>query len=254
MQSDQDALALKYHYADFTRSAYREQLRAARAHYTFRHYHDYREGERFLLWRHDIDVSVHAACKLAEIEAQEKVSSTFFLLPHSDFYSLMDRATLRQVERILALGHRLGLHFDCGYYGVKSVDQLEDLLSFEARLLERLFGQAIDVFSFHNPDAWMLEQRDARYGGLINTYSAYFRDQVGYCSDSNGYWRHRRLAEVLARGEDHCLQVLTHPVWWVDTPMSPRERIERSVRGRAEATLRQYDNDLAAFDRKNVGR
>ncbi|KDB99137.1 hypothetical protein AZ18_4488, partial [Bordetella bronchiseptica D993] len=119
------------------------------------------------------------------------------------------------------LGHRIGLHFDCGYYGISSVAQLEDMLAMEARLLERVFGQRIDVFSFHNPDAWMLQQREVRYAGLLNTYSEFFRDQVGYCSDSNGYWRHRRLADVLEQAADHSLQVLTHPGWWVDEPMSP---------------------------------
>lgn len=245
--------ALKYHYADFTRDAYRKLLRVAKETYAFRHYTDFREDERFVLWRHDVDFSLQAATALAEIEAQEKVSSTYFLLPHSDFYNLLDRASLIQVERILTLGHRVGLHFDCGYYGVSSVAQLEDLLGFEAVLLERLFGQKIDSFSFHNPDEWMLQQQDLRYAGLLNTYARYFREEVGYCSDSNGYWRHRRLADVLNQAQDTRLQVLTHPGWWVETAMSPRERVARCVHGRAAATLRQYDNDLASFGRENVG-
>ncbi|AWP73047.1 hypothetical protein CS345_00655 [Bordetella bronchiseptica] len=246
--------ALKYHYSDFTREAYRSLLRTARASYVFRSYDTFDPQERFVLWRHDLDFSVHAASALAEIEAQEQVSSTYFLLLHSDFYNLLERDVSRKVERILALGHRIGLHFDCGYYGISSVAQLEDMLAMEARLLERVFGQRIDVFSFHNPDAWMLQQREVRYAGLLNTYSEFFRDQVGYCSDSNGYWRHRRLADVLEQAADHSLQVLTHPGWWVDEPMSPRDRIARCAEGRAAATMRKYDEDLACFGRDNIGK
>ncbi|KDC30925.1 hypothetical protein L505_0136 [Bordetella bronchiseptica F4563] len=100
----------------------------------------------------------------------------------------------------------------------------------------------------------MLQQREARYAGLLNTYSEFFRDQVGYCSDSNGYWRHRRLADVLEQAADHSLQVLTHPGWWVDEAMSPRDRIARCAEGRAAATMRKYDEDLACFGRDNIGK
>ena len=47
---------------------------------------------------------------------------------------------------------------------------------------------------------------------MINAYAKYFKDNVEYCSDSNGYWRHQRLENFLNNKHDK-IQVLTHPVW-----------------------------------------
>lgn len=247
------SLAEQFHYSDFTRDNYRLLLRKAKQNYVFRGYTDYHADERFVLWRHDVDFSIHAAYKLAVIEAEEGIASTYFLLPHCEFYNLFEVEVAGKVRDILALGHRIGLHFDNDFYGIKDVATLESKLKFEAGLLSNVFETSVDAFSFHNPDAWMLQQRDATYAGLVNTYAAYFQTSVGYCSDSNGYWRHRRLADVLEQADDARLQVLTHPAWWVDKPASPRDRILRCVQGRAEQTMRKYDSGLELYGRSNVG-
>ena len=43
--------------------------------------------ERQIIWRHDIDMSVHRAYSLAKLERGLGVKSTFFILPHSEFYN-----------------------------------------------------------------------------------------------------------------------------------------------------------------------
>ena len=86
---------------------------------------------------------------------------------------------------------------------------------------------------------------------LFRSYSRRFKTEVPYCSDSNGYWRFRRLRDVLASGSDVCLQVLTHPGWWMDVPMPPRHRVFRSAFGRAHAAISLYDSAIAAHGREN---
>ena len=90
------------------------------------------------------------------------------------------------------------------------------------------------------------------YGGMINAYAAYFKKEVGYCSDSNGIWRFRRLEDVVTKAEDTRLQILTHPEMWQATVMSPRQRIHHCIRGRAEKNIFNYDRDLIAFNRENI--
>ena len=68
-----------------------------------------------------------------------------------------------------------------------------------------------------------------------------------YVSDSNGYWRFRRLDAVLADADVERLHVLTHPEWWPPEPMSPRARLERSARGAGAQVLDANDADLAAL-------
>jgi hypothetical protein len=125
-------------------------------------------------------------------------------------------------------------------------------LEFESAVLERILEKPVDAFSFHIPDSLSDRFRDERYAGLTNTYSAYFRDHVGYCSDSNGYWRHRRLEDVLISEQDVRLQVLTHPEYWQDEVMSPRERVHRCIEGRAEKARQWYRDVLRRSEREDV--
>ncbi len=244
--------AERYHFADFTRENYRRLLRLARQTYTFRTYTSFDTEERFVLWRHDVDFSMHAARRLAEIESKEGVVATYFLYLHSEFYNLLEREIADCVREILALGHHIGLHFDSDFYGVQREGQLDDLLRREKRILEEVFGKEILTFSFHIPTGLALNCRQFRYADLINTAAELFRTQVGYCSDSNGYWRFRRLEDVLREASDRYLQVLTHPEWWQDTVMSPKQRLYRCIEGRAEKTRAWYDRIVKEHGRANL--
>ena len=242
----------KYHFADFTRSNYRRLLKLAAQSYVFRTFQNYKPGERFVLWRHDVDFSIQAAKKLAVIESEEGVRATYFFHLHNTFYNLLEKENTSCVREIIAAGHEIGLHFDPEFYGDSSEANVVVHLERERFMLEDLFSCPINVFSFHNPSPFTFGLRSMSYSGLINTYSEYFQQEVGYCSDSNGYWRHRRLEDVLLKAEDNCLQVLTHPAWWQDTILSPRERIWRCIDGRAEKTKYRYTTLLKEFGRKNI--
>jgi hypothetical protein len=242
----------RYHFADFTRRNYAALLRLALARYPIRTYLEVRPGERFLVWRHDVDFSMHAALKLAEIEAEEGVRATYFFLLHSEFYNLLERECIGIGRRILSLGHRLGLHFDHQFWGATSAEGLASALAFENDILQRCFGQRVEAFSFHIPDSTSAQFEDDSYGGLINAYSSFYRTKVAYCSDSNGYWRFRRLQDVLVSGADDSLQVLTHPEYWQESVMSPKERVERCIRGRAEKTRDWYRETLEKSGRADI--
>jgi hypothetical protein len=241
----------EYHFADFTRTNYRRLIRLARERFVFTAFHEIDRSKRFVLWRHDVDFSVHSALKLAAIEAEEGVRSTYFLHLHSRFYNLLDPEITARVRSILSMGHRIGLHFDMEYSAPGSVAELERLLRLESGILESIFGAPVHVFSFHNPSPFALSCQEWSYAGLINTYAAFFQKEVPYCSDSNGYWRFRRLEDVL-QGNDPRLHVLTHPGWWQDEPMSPRKRLERCIAGRAQATLAIYEGVLRDSGRMDL--
>ena len=237
--------------ADFTVDAYRDLLILAKKHYKFASYSDIPFGQKFILWRHDCDYSLNRAYALARIEADERVRSTYFLNPHCEFYNLFEKDQHRLVKEILAMGHEIGLHYDAAFHGVSNETAFEGTIASERKLLENLYGVSLSAFSFHNPvDSHMLCDAD-NYAGLVNCYSQRFKKQVPYCSDSNGYWRFRRLRNVLAEATDPCLQVLTHPGWWQESAMPPRQRIFRSVYGRADFTMREYDSALGKYGRSN---
>lgn len=236
----------------FTIATYRQLVRLALQQYPQASYRNIPWGERFLLWRHDCDLSLNRALVLAQIEAEEGLRSTFFLNPHSEYYNLLQANQALLVLEIFNLGHDIGLHFDAGYYGNITKLELEVLMNQEASWLEQIFGRKPLVFSFHNPVSSHLQFEDESYGGLLNCYSRRFKTEVGYCSDSNGYWRFRSLSDVLTQAVDPCLQVLTHPGWWQDAEMPPRRRVFRCVYGRAQATMADYDAVVRLHGRENI--
>jgi hypothetical protein len=236
---------------DFTVKHYRQLLRAARASYRFATYDAIPWDTRFVLWRHDLDYSINRAAALAGIEAEEDVTATYFVNPSSEYYNPFEPGQAQLIKHILNLGHRLGLHFDAAFHDIQDEDALHRKVAQEGRWLAEAFGVLPTVFSFHNPGAAQLQSDAENYGGLINCYSRRFKAEIPYCSDSNGYWRFRRLHDVLTDATDPCLQVLTHPGWWQEKPMPPRQRIFRSVYGRAASTLRAYDANLELHDRTN---
>ena len=247
-------IAETYHYADFTHSHYGDLLDVAKKKYHFLTYQSAEASTSGVFWRHDVDMSMHSALDLARIEAGKGVVATYFLLLHSDFYNLFEKEISDKVKEIVDLGHHVGLHFDPAYYGELSPESLPKLLLTEKSILENIFGIDVQVFSFHNPDAISLSMTDFRYGGLVNTYAEYFQKEVDYCSDSNGYWRHSRLSEVLERPAVRPLQVLTHPEWWSREVMSPHQRVERCIEGRSRRTREKYATVLSSYGRQDIGK
>lgn len=240
------------HIEDFTVAHYRELLALAKARYLFVGYQEIEFGHPFVLWRHDCDFSLNRSLRLAEIEHEQGVKATYFVNPHSEFYNPLESSQARLVTGIASLGHDIGLHFDAAYYDVQSEAELDQLVAKEAAWLYGWFGIKVAAFSFHNPTPFMLSCERERYGDLINCYSRIFKQKVRYCSDSNGYWRFQRLYDALKDPANDYLQVLTHDAWWQEAPLHPRERVFRSVYGRANATMALYDEFLRVHGRNNL--
>lgn len=252
MKRDSKSSGVSYH--DFTESHYREILElvndAGRPSVS---YESIPWSGEYLLWRHDIDLSINRSVKLAEINAEYSVHSTFFVNIHSTFYNPFELAQARMLREIISMGHDIGVHFDGAFYGQTNELELERFIAKEANLLAELTGKPPVAVSFHNPTERMLAVDSPRLGGLVNAYSQKLMTEAKYCSDSNGYWRYDRLADVVADSTVERLQVLTHPGWWLERPMAPRQRIHRAAYGRAVAVMDDYDRTLSDFSRQNVG-
>lgn len=245
--------AERFHFSDFTRENYSRLLSLAKAQYRFRLFHDWQPSERFVLWRHDVDFSPQAAVRLAEREAAAGVVATYFVWLHSDFYNALERDVTDCIRTIASFGHDIGLHFDVAYAGVTTAEELSAALPGEQRILEGVAQRDVRVFSFHNPTPATREFGAREYAGLLNAAADVYYSDVAFCSDSNGYWRDRRLEDVLLAATDERLQVLTHPEMWQDAPMSPRQRVDRCIDGRAQRTRERYERLLRVNGRNDIG-
>jgi hypothetical protein len=238
---------------DFTMAFFRRLVRLARERYPFVSFPEAPHRDHWILWRHDVDASPQRARALARIEGEEGVTATYFIQLGSPFYNPFE-GEIRAIQgEIRSLGHRIGLHFDPAPDGVADAARLEERLAFQRGILEDLTGGPVEAFSFHNPGAATAAFAETTYAGMVNAYAPLLTREADYCSDSNGYWRHRPLAEVLRDDTVRRLQVLTHPEWWTEEPLPPRERIIRCVRGRADRVMAWYDGFLRAHGRENLG-
>lgn len=241
-------------WSDFTEDGYRALLELAKASYRFSDFSSSGE-DKHLIWRHDLDHSIERARRIAEIEIEHGVTATYMFVISLPYYNVFDPAVRRAAKEIAEMGHRIGLHFNASAYGQEEwgLTRLEEELSQEQALLGRLFQTTIDAVSFHDPMAGnMIDFDQENLAGMVNAYSRRFRESYGYCSDSNGYWRHEPIPDLLKAARHPHLQVLTHPEWWTEAAKPPRNRIEEAVLGQARETMGFYDGHLMRSGRKNL--
>lgn len=207
-----------------------------------------------LLWRHDVDMSVHRAVALARIEEERGASATYFIRLHAEYYNAFEWPVRNLIRDISLRGHAIGLHFEADpQQDVPDEDVLEERLEAERTILEGLIEGPVGAVSFHDPHIGdLLRFRREKYAKMDNAYAYLGEAGYVYVSDSNGYWRFRGLAEVLAENTAGNIHVLTHPEWWTPSPMPPRARMQRCAEGRAAAVESHYDALLAQEGRINV--
>lgn len=244
----------KYRFEDFTIRNYRKIIQAAKKNeYQFSFFYgSHSSGSKQILWRHDVEFSPFIALKMAEIEVEEGIKSTYFFQLHGEFYNVLEKEISKIVLKIKSLGHDIGLHFDSHYYDVNNEEKLEKYLSLDTQYFNAIFGTKIKVFSFHNTNPFIISCEKERYAGLINVYSRYFKDHFAYCADSTGYWRYERLVDVLSNPNIQKLQVLTHDAMWSDEILPPRQRVFKSVDENALRVKQWYDRTLVKFGAKNI--
>jgi hypothetical protein len=173
------------------------------------------------LLRHDVDADLQAAFNMAQLEKSLGISSTYFLMLRSPLYNLMGRRNMIYAEKLLELGHQIGLHYDQGFdlHRGFSPDRTSANIAMEASILEGQFACKVTAVSFHQPKPSVL-QGALSTGSLLNTYDHDLLRRFSYFSDSN---RKFSLCEDTETDISHALsklapanvQVLIHPMWWV---------------------------------------
>jgi hypothetical protein len=177
-----------------------------------------RAGDLFL--RHDVDLSLRAALRLAELESQADAQATYFLMTRSVFYNLASEEGERTLARLRQLGHRVGHH------------ALQPNLDLDERF--------DPVVAWHNPDP---EFMATPIDGAVNVMSEPWFSREHYRSDSNQHWRSGCPHTALAQGALEWAQVLTHPEIWVYPGETMRETMLAMLDEEREADLERLAAD-----------
>jgi hypothetical protein len=218
--------------AEFSEATYRDLLRAFRAAgYRGASFDSVAATEPQLLLRHDVDLSLDEALKIAEIDAAEDWRATVFVLVATEFYNVFTHAGRTAILNMMRLGHEIGLHFDGSVYKdgkppAEFTPGLEAAARRECDMLEDLIGARVCVLSFHRPrqSPWVLG-RPGRFADRLQAYAPEFFGDIAYVADSAGSWSEGHPLDHRAFHQRLAMQVTMHPYLW--TQPGGRDRVEK---------------------------
>ena len=223
---------------EFTYAAYQRLVETlVGSGYVFCQYSNVYDYHRTVIMRHDIDFDLNKACQLAALEQQMGVASTYFVLVATDFYNVMSRRSREKIRTLISMGHDIGLHFDETQYAIDTIEELQERVVDEAKVLSCALDHEISAVSMHRPSQLMLRS-NVGFPGLINSYSADFFAKMKYLSDSRMHWREDVIEAVTSRQFDR-LHILTHPFWFSVTEESLEDKITGFLH---YATIERYDH------------
>lgn len=186
------------------------------------------EQSRHLIVRHDIDMCMKRAARMAEIESEIGISATYYVLLRTHLYNINAPEHAKALNHIISLGHRVGLHFDASIYG-DDLNVLNNAARNEAQHLENIIKTPVETISFHRP-APMLQGLEGLFAGRSHAYEPRFFKTIGYCSDSRGEFRFGYPTEQKAFMQKTAMQLLIHPIWWIGSQTeSAIDKLERLV-------------------------
>jgi len=164
---------------------------------------------RFLLVRHDLDVSPRHGLKMAELEHRLGVQSSYFVPVHSRYFNPAAPPHWDALRKIVEMGFEVGLHYETGFFEERGMDVLEGVLG-DAAILEKILGIKVVSVSQHQPASSTLVKKLNEF--FVDAYNQYLVQDVCYISDSGFKWRGKPLIELL--GVQDRIHALVHPLTW----------------------------------------
>ena len=177
--------------------------------------------KKFCVLRHDIEFSIDRAYKLAKIEKELGVVSTYTVQVRNNTYNALSEKNIDLISKIKELGHHIGLHQNPP--SSMKLDTLKDYIMRDITILEDCYGFEIDRFAFHRPKKEYLNcyiELDNRINCYDKKFFYFFEDkpeslEILYLADSNHKWKYGYPLDF-DFSKINKLQLLTHPFSWSD--------------------------------------
>ncbi len=151
--------------------------------------------EKVILLRHDIDLSLDYAHKLATYENRFGIKSSYYIHLHSETYNALSPRNMFIIGKIQQLGHEIGFHYDAKYH-----------VPTESLFVTKILPDGMKTYTLHN----------ASYENKVMTF-AHLKNPndypLKYISDSGRNWREGCMCQWI--GKEDKLHILTHPIWWI---------------------------------------
>jgi hypothetical protein len=199
--------------------------------------------------RHDVDVSLDRARKLAELEQAWGVRATYHVMLSCPFYDVTDARAREDLAAIRACGHEMGLHYHPQHDEAQSPPhRADEEIAAACQRLEDALGSEVRSVSFHLPSPGLIGG-PLHVAKRVNAYAKPLLDW--YLSDSRGRWREGEPMLTLDTPRSRFLQILVHPLWWGPTTEEPTARLATLVRELADERRASFA-DIAAQVEKHI--
>ncbi|MBI3819774.1 MAG: hypothetical protein HY286_13850 [Planctomycetes bacterium] len=207
--------------------------------------------ERYLLIRHDVDITPWAALEMAELEASRATATSYYFRLHSNTYNLLTAPVADAVRAILRLGHEVGLHYEPGYFIERGLDPAAGVRR-DINIFEDFIGEKTATIAQHQP---------AEGPRLLNisdrhrcAYEPEFVREIKYFADSGFHWREGCICTKL--GVHPRIHTLIHPHSWVTQSQDWREALRvhaDNLAGRVLDEMEEYIQSIEIYLSKRPG-
>ena len=208
-----------------------------------------------MIVRHDVDLSLEIALRMAEAEADVGVRSTYFVLLNCDYYNALSVTGRTYLRAIVGAGHDIGLHWDSSTYPTDH-DRALHVFRREVETLADAAEVSVTCASQHVPtDSPII---DVNAAIEVEAYADAIRHRFAYVSDSSMAWRQHTPLDLIATGVD--IQFVSHPVWWFAEGSTRAEKLRTvptlaagGLHDSAESFLAYMERvlaDRAAYDQR----
>ena len=208
--------------------------------------------KKFCVLRHDIEFSIDRAYKLAKIENELGVISTYTVQVRNNTYNALSEKNINLILKIKELGHHIGLHQNPP--SSMKLDTLKDYIMRDITILEECYGFEIDRFAFHRPKKEYLNyyvQLDNRINCYDKKFFHFFEDkpeslEILYLADSNHKWKYGYPLDF-DFSKINKLQLLTHPFSWSDSGGDNYGNFVTLIRERNDELVNSMNTETNTF-------
>jgi len=208
--------------------------------------------KKFCVLRHDIEFSIDRAYKLAKIEKELGVVSTYTVQVRNNTYNALSEKNIDLISKIKELGHHIGLHQNPP--SSMKLDTLKDYIMRDITILEDCYGFEIDRFAFHRPKKEYLNcyvELDNRINCYDKKFFHFFEDkpeslEILYLADSNHKWKYGYPLDF-DFSKINKLQLLTHPFSWSDSGGDNYGNFVTLIRERNDELVNSMNTETNTF-------
>ena len=208
--------------------------------------------KKFCVLRHDIEFSIDRAYKLAKIEKELGVVSTYTVQVRNNTYNALSEKNIDLISKIKELGHHIGLHQNPP--SSMKLDTLKDYIMRDINILEDCYGFEIDRFAFHRPKKEYLNcyvELDNKINCYDKKFFHFFEDkpeslEILYLADSNHKWKYGYPLDF-DFSKINKLQLLTHPFSWSDSGGDNYGNFVTLIRERNDELVNSMNTETNTF-------